>query len=225
MYEREYDGKTYTLEASGGLINSSLVMRDRETDSYWSLMKSEVIGGKLSGLKMKELPVSEKMRWRDWVAKYPNTEVLSVNGREDAFPVYEDYFSSPEGFRGSKAVDSRLPTKAPIFAFQWNGKAYAVPQSAVTNGAAYDLGGAWVFFFRPPNVEKFWSTDAYISEKNFVKRGVKWRSVGSKCVFNPQTGAFEPEGDAPCPEVLSGYDTFWYNWSLNHDEVILLGVK
>ena len=35
------------FEASGALLDASLVMRDRETDSWWSIMTSDAIGGDL----------------------------------------------------------------------------------------------------------------------------------------------------------------------------------
>ncbi|RMD94031.1 MAG: DUF3179 domain-containing protein, partial [Calditrichaeota bacterium] len=119
MYGREYQGKTLSFEPSGGLMNSSLVMQDRETDSYWSIMTGDAIGGKMKGEKLKELPVGVKMKWKDWIKKHPNTLVLSVQGREDVpRNVYRDYFRSGRGFRGIKAKDKRLKTKEPIFAFQ-----------------------------------------------------------------------------------------------------------
>ncbi len=225
MYGREYNGQTYTLEASGGLIESSLVMRDRETDSYWSLMKGEVIGGKLKGLKMQELPLGEKIKWRDWVRKHPKTLVLSVNGREDAYPVYESYFSSPGGFRGTRAVDNRLPTKAPIFAFRWNDHPYAVPQQRIEGGVVFTLDSVQVFFYRPPNAEIFRSTFAFTSKNGFEKRDSAWWSGEYR--FDPETGQFQATGQNPGtpPEKLPGFDTFWYNWSLSNGEIQLLGQK
>ena len=100
------------FEASGGLINSSLVMQDKETDSYWSIMEGESIAGEFDGTKLKELPVTHKVRWKDWVALHPETLILSLNGREDVRRnVYDEYLKSDQGFRGARAVDKRLKTK------------------------------------------------------------------------------------------------------------------
>jgi hypothetical protein len=226
VYDRKYNDQTFTLEASGGLINSSLVMQDRETDSYWSLMHNEVIEGKLKGLKIRELPVGEKMRWIDWVKKHPTTLVLSVNGREDAPPGYRGYFTSPEGFRGSKAKDERLPTKTPIFAFRYNGQAYAIPHNAVQGGKSFPLSDSLrIFLFRPYGAPLFYSTDAFISSKTLAKSRGKWRIVGTNCQFDEAAESFVDDKGQPCDvEKLNGFDTFWYNWSLNNPEVKLLGV-
>ncbi len=226
VYDREYNNKVYTLEASGGLINSSLVMQDRETDSYWSLMHNEVIGGKLKGLKIRELPVGEKIRWVDWIKKYPTTMVLSVNGREDAPPGYSGYFTSPEGFRGTKAKDERLPTKTPIFAFRYNGQKYAVPHSAIQGGKSYPLSDTLrIFLYRRYGAPLFASTVAFITTKVLARSRSKWRIIGTDCFFSEEAESFVNEKGQPCKvDKLVGFDTFWYNWSLNNPGVKLLGV-
>ena len=40
-------------------------MRDRETDSWWSIMTGEAIGGELQGAPLDELTNWEKARWGD----------------------------------------------------------------------------------------------------------------------------------------------------------------
>lgn len=108
MYGREYDGKELRFEPSGGLIHSSLVMQDKETDTYWSLMEGRALAGELEGTPLVELPAGEKTTWGDWVARYPESLVLSVDGFEhDEIDPYENYFDSSEGFRGAEA--SNLP--------------------------------------------------------------------------------------------------------------------
>ena len=227
MYAREYEGQTYTLEASGGLIHSSLVMQDRETNSYWSLMRGEVIGGELKGLKIRELPVGEKIRWVDWRARHPGTVVLSINGKESVSPVYAHYFSSPEGFRGEVASDERLPSKEPIFAFRHAGSAYAIPHSAIQNGRSIPLNDSTrLLVYRPIGAEMFLSTRAYSLKGRFSKSKGKWRVVGSDCIFNPENGRFESAENQKCAiEALSGFDTFWYNWSLNNPDTEIVGVR
>ncbi len=47
-------------------MEASLVMRDRETDSWWSIMTSTAIGGAMAGADLVELPLGEKTTWRSW---------------------------------------------------------------------------------------------------------------------------------------------------------------
>lgn len=221
MYDREYAGKTVNFEASGGLLHSSLVMQDRETDTYWSIMKGEAIGGELKGERLVELPVGSKMQWKDWVQLHPDTLVLSVRGREDV-PVnpYDDYLQDKDGFRGTRAKDSRLETKDPIYAFQYGGKPYAVPVRVVEEGKVFELSsGEKLFFYRPKNAPLFHSTAAFVSRgKGFEKKEGVWVELDSGARFNEDKGEFGSDG----VQALSGFDTFWYNWSLTNPDTELL---
>ena len=78
MYSRDYRGRTVNFEVSGGLVNASLVMQDEQTDTYWSIMEGEAVAGELSGEKLVELPIGEKIQWRHWKERHPDTLVLSV---------------------------------------------------------------------------------------------------------------------------------------------------
>ena len=82
MYGREYGGLTLSFEASGALKESSLVMRDLETDSWWSIMTGDAIGGELEGTRLEELPVGEKVRWEEWRRRHPDTLVLTLRDME-----------------------------------------------------------------------------------------------------------------------------------------------
>ncbi len=222
MYDRVYGNKEINFEASGGLINASLVMRDFETDSYWGIMKGESIGGEFKGTKLKELPFGKKAMWKDWVSEYPNTVVLSVDGREDSDAGYQRYFSSPEGFRGSVAKDDRLRTKEPIFAFHWQQQSYAIPHSAIEGGKAFDLGEVKLFLYRPKGAAIFHSTTVYQSARaGFNSVDGVWTYGDSGCTFDSSTARFDGN-EAACPQRFAGFDTFWYNWSLNNPETKLL---
>lgn len=223
MYGREYQGKKLNFEASGGLVHSSLVMQDRETDTYWAIMSGTAIRGKLTGTKLEELPVGEKMQWKDWVKKHPDTQVLSVGGLEDLQRnPYAGYFRSSQGFRGERARDKRLKTKEPIFSFHLQGESYAVAHKIVEGGKSFVLGSLKLFFYRPRKADMFQSTAAFISKnKGFEFQNGSWVDLDSGCKFNPDTGAFEGEA-ATCAERIPGFDTFWYNWSLANPDTKLL---
>ena len=114
VYDRSINSQTLNFEASGALLSASLVMRDRETDSWWSIMSSKAIGGELDGVQLTELPVGEKVTWRNWSARHPATLVLSVDGVEhvDSNP-YDNYFASEQTFRDLEIEDQRLEPGEP----------------------------------------------------------------------------------------------------------------
>lgn len=217
VYDRDYGSYTLSFEASGGLLHNSLVLQDKETDSYWSIMKGSSIAGELAGTPLKVLPVGIKVRWKEWLDLYPDTRILSVNGREHT-PVdpYQGYFYSEEGFSGRVASDQRLATKDPIFGFVWGGVSFAVPLQSVEGGAVFQVESGHIFLYRPVDSQVLRSTDAYISfSGGFARSGEKWIHLDSASTFDPGHGVFV--GETP-PDLLrmEGFDTFWYTWSPLH---------
>ena len=223
MYCRDYEGKQLNFEASGGLWHASLVMQDKETDTFWSLMTGEGLSGELKGQRLQELPVWRKVQWKDWVADHPETLVLTVPVQHIERNPYEKYFSSDRGFRGAEASDNRLPTKEPIFAFELDGRPYAVPFGGFQgNGATFRAGNRAVFFHRPTDVEVFHSSSAFtVTSGSFVLRDGVWVHDESGATFDPASGGFAGDG-AETVAPLSGFDTFWFNWSMVHEDSEIL---
>ena len=210
MYDRRYDGKVLTFEASGGLLNSSLVLQDRETDSYWPIMQGKSLQGEFAGTEMKVVAVNRKMTWAKWYREHPDTLVLSVDGVEDQKNEYDNYFDSADGFRHSQAKDKRLKTKAPIYAFRLAGKTYAVSYSDIVGGRRFYLGDKVAYLHRGVADGLQDSTLGFLG------------TTDSNCSFIERTHSLLGDG---CNTPLKGFDTFWYNWSLNNPDTVLLGQK
>ena len=220
MYSRSYAGKTHTFEPSGGLIQGALVFQDDETLTYWGLMQGKALAGPVAGTRLVELPVGHKLQWKDWVAQHPTTLVLSIQGREDvAFNPYTRYFGSKGGFRGLRATDGRLATKAPIYAVQLGARKIAIPFTAFVGGGVVSLGkDGWAFLYRPAGVSIFHGTIAFQSKARFRKSGTAWSVGGAR--FDPVRGAWSGKAS---PKRLQGFDTFWYSWSLANPKTEVLG--
>jgi hypothetical protein len=221
VYGRRYGEHELKFEASGGLMHASLVMQDKETDTYWSIMTGGAVAGELEGTKLEELPLSVKVQWKDWVATHPETMVLSVDGVEhiDENP-YEDYFESEEGFHGITAEDERLATKTPIYAFWHDGAPYAVAHEEFAGGGAFELGEQTMFLYRPTGAEVFSSTLAFLVPEKVTRSGGEW-TTASGATYNDETGEFTGTGsDRIRPP--QGFDTFWFNWSLTNPNTEVL---
>ncbi len=221
MYGRRYRDRDLHFEASGGLIDSALVMQDRETDSYWSLMKGRALAGDYAGTVLRELPVGERTRWRDWLRSHPDTLVLSVGGvehvRQDP---YARYFEDRRGFRGQRARDRRLETKAPVYAFERAGVSYAAPHAILEGGHVARLeDGQWALLYRRPGAKISDSTFAYVSDLGFDHQDDGWVDLATGARFEAEPARF-PDGQVA---RLGGFDTFWYTWSLSHRDTTLLG--
>lgn len=61
---------------SGLLYNSDVLLYDRQTGSLWSQIHKMAITGDMKGTALIALPLTHTT-WRDWVARYPDTDVLS----------------------------------------------------------------------------------------------------------------------------------------------------
>lgn len=195
------------FEASGALKDASLIMRDKETDSWWSIMSSTAIGGELDGADLVELPIGRKAMWKDWVADHPDTLVLSIDGREhDETNPYDGYFESRDTFRGLVSRDDRLPPKEPIFSFHTADRAWAIPHNAIFGGLLVSNGGfpgRQLLVYREPEVAMFASSVAYL-----VDDEVAAADGGDVSKLLEQAAA----GNAGF-EPVEGFDTFWYMWA------------
>ena len=204
-----------SFEPSGALEMASLVMRDRETNSWWSIMSSKAIGGELVGTDLQELPVGEKATWADWRTRHPNTLVLSIDGLEhvDSNP-YDSYFGDGGTFRGIEVADDRLPPKAPIFGFRLNGRPVAIAHDRIEGGRLVEidgLPGKNVLFHRPPGASVFQSTVAVSFPVGAVEE-----SDPAVLLARIEDGTLNGA------ERLEGFDTFWYTWVLVNPSTRLL---
>ena len=179
-------------------------MRDRETDSWWSIMTSDAIGGSLEGVDLVVLPVGEKTTWRDWSRRHPNTVVLSVDGEEhvDNNP-YDNYVASDGTFRDLEVEDDRLEPKAHIYSFWYNNEPWAVSHKAFKGGEVLEpegLDGKRLLVYRSKKGPLYESSRAYLIDADLasahkVKELLAMAESG--------TDGFE---------ILPGFDTFWYTW-------------
>ncbi len=221
MYGRNYAGKTLHFEPSGGLIHATLVMQDRETDSYWPILNGEAIAGDLDGTLLDELTIGEKAQWADWKGRYPHTLVLSVGGQEhaDSNP-YDNYLSSDRVFRDGQLADTRLSAKAHIFAFELEGTPYAVASEHFTgSGVLLQLGDHQILLQRPAGAAIYRSSAAFVAPKPaegdaFEAHSGTWVHRASGSRLDPASASFVGEG-ASTVQRLPGVDTFWFNWSMN----------
>jgi len=199
------------FEASGALMKASLVMRDRETDSWWSIMTSQALAGEMEGAELVELPFGEKTTWGAWRAQHPETEILSVDGREhEPQDSYSDYFASDRTFRDLEIGDKRLPPKEPVYAFWLDGRPHAVAQKLAEGGRffALDKGGR-VFLYREEGAAIFASTLGFLAPED--GSGQDTTSSGY-LEYLRGSGA----------QRLQGFDTFWYSWvAINQDTELL----
>jgi hypothetical protein len=75
-------GEVLSFGVSGLLYNSDVLLYDYQTDTLWSQIMSKAISGPLKGTDIEAVAVAHTT-WRDWEARFPETQVLTVNAMLD----------------------------------------------------------------------------------------------------------------------------------------------
>ena len=112
IYDRSVDGRVLTFENSGALWRDTLVLRDRETGTYWSAATGLALSGSLAGRRLDPVPATYTTA-REWRRAFPETRYADL-GLPTSVPLsMKIYGASPwQGLSGVKARDRRFPAKS-----------------------------------------------------------------------------------------------------------------
>ena len=167
-------------------------------------MTSDAISGDLDGTNLVVLPAGEKVIWKEWSRRHPDTLVLSVEGEVhvDNNP-YDNYFASEGTFRDLEIDDRRLEPKAHIYSFWYEGEPWAVSHEAYKGGAILEsdnLEGKRLLLYRSKKGPLYESSRAYLVEAELAST-----HKAKELLAMAESGAIGIE-------PLAGFDTFWYTW-------------
>ena len=115
IYDRRVDGQTLTFENSGALWRDMLVMRDRETGTYWTPANGRALYGPLAGKTLAGIP-APLAKTADWGELDPDLLCLDT-GEMTAVALQLRLYkaSNMEGLSGEKRTDARYAPKARVF--------------------------------------------------------------------------------------------------------------
>src|SRR5690606_17376415 len=131
---REVNEEVLTFGNTGNLRHSTLIMWDRQTQSWWQQFSGEAIVGTYTGTRLRIIP-SILTSYGDFATRYPEGEVLS---RETGFTrpyrtnPYERYSSSSRPFLFEGELDPRLPATHQVLAGVIEGLPVAYPFSILS---------------------------------------------------------------------------------------------
>lgn len=142
MYSGIIDGEATTFGTSGMLYRSNKLMYDRKTESLWSQLTGEPVVGPLAGrgLRLKFF-ASELTTWEEWVARHPDTTVLSNDTgvyqasfylpESDPSAIYYEYFNTPDTMFPVVSRDDTFEAKQIVLGVNIGGATKAYPVKAV----------------------------------------------------------------------------------------------
>ena len=142
-----FKGAQMTFGTTGKLVNSNLVMYDRETDSEWPQILGQAVSGSQKGAMLKTFPVI----WTTWESaksRYPDALVLSTDTGflrsygTDPYGSYlrkGTYYDSGGPFFAVMVEDNRLREKEVVTGIRINGHALAVVKSSMAEKKVVNL--------------------------------------------------------------------------------------
>ncbi|HEV2108931.1 MAG TPA: DUF3179 domain-containing (seleno)protein [Thermomicrobiales bacterium] len=178
----EPDGTVYDFGTTGNLRLSDLVMRDRQTESWWQQLSGEAIVSALTGNALTPVP-AQILGWHAFKDAYPDGDGLSRETGfdrpygENPYPGYDDINSSPFLFDGETA--GRLPAMKRVVGLTVGGNTVAYPFSALAESGAIndEVGGQPVAIFHAGGARSALDSSDIASARDMGQAGVFLREV------------------------------------------------
>jgi hypothetical protein len=194
-FERTIDGVEVEFGVSGKLYNSNLVMYSRsndkfKTESLWTQVGGEAIVGDLTGKKLKKITL-DTVTWKDWLAKHPDTKVLSQDTgfvRDYDSDPYGDYYTREGVFAPLENTDERLFEKAIVFGIEIGEKSKAYPEEELKKNPQFTDE------FAGKKLQVTRNSDGSVRIKNLTDGGEIIPEIGfwfAWAAFNPDTELYK----------------------------------
>ena len=190
-FSSDVAGKVTEFGVSGLLYNSDVLLYDKNTESLWSQIMGEAVSGALVGEKLKPIPISHTT-WRDWVARHPDTRVLSTEtgfSRDYARNPYQGYEQSRQLYFGvnNKAPQNYHP-KEQVIGLEFNGvyKAYPFVE-----------------------LEKH-GEPQFKDSVNGISVTINWDSTNQSVILSNSKGV-----------EIAGIQGFWFAWFAFHPDTLV----
>lgn len=243
------DGELLDFGTSGKLLNSNLVMYDRQTETYWAQATGQAILGELTGEQLTFVP-ARILSFGDWRAGHPDGLVLSrQTGHERPYGEnpYVGFDTSERPFLFSGELDERLPATSRVLGIARAGDVVAFPYETVSadaeNGWAVvteSVAGSPVVVFWKAGTTSALDTQRIVSGRDVGAiaayrpeidgreltfelggRGIVDRETGSTWSILGRAISGPLQGEELLPELW--IDSFWFDWAAFHPETRIFG--
>jgi hypothetical protein len=186
---RSRDGAMLTFGTSGKLVNSNLLMYDRQSDSQWPQILGIAIDGKNKGMVLEEIPLAWT-HWSRWRRRHADTLVLSTDTgyfrsyERDPYGSYDKsgtYYDSGEPLFPVMAKDGRFNPKDVVVGVKADGRQLAIHKQGLRTRkvANMELAGHLLAVFYNPHLD---SARVFVRQLN-----------GKPTIFSSQKGRIVDE--------------------------------
>ncbi len=244
VIDRRVGNRELTFGVSGTLLNSALLMWDRETSSLWSHFTGEGVLGHYSGAKLDVLP-SQTISFGQFRRAFPDGQVLSEIHEENANPGRygaNAYNGQQVGFLFDGEFDERLPREDLVVGVDFQGDATAIRFSDLDDTGVQYFGGDDVLVALHvagssaafDGVDVNTGTDigqigVFVSELNGEALVLNQTADGS--LFEDQLGnqwnifgqAVSGPDAGESLEQIPHLDVFWFAWAAYQPDTVIIG--
>lgn len=230
------DGGSYDFGTTGKLVNSNLLMYDRQTDSEWPQLLGAAITGVARGEALEEIPV-DWTTWSSWRRAHPDTVVLTTETGylrsygQDPYGSYtplSGYYENDRLLFDVLHTDDRLPRKEVVIGVKHGEDRLAVPKALVRDRQAVRavVGGEPVVVLHDPDLdegraflERLPSGETAVSPAGTPGR---YRDDSTGSLWNASGTAVDGplQGEA-LPRLLS-LDVMWFAWFAFYPQTALI---
>ena len=120
VYDISIDGHALAFELVGA-ITFNAVFKDKQTGSWWRQETGEAVKGPYSGKILEDIPM-EQMSLRNWLAKYPDSEILQY---DPTFQKKYNFLTSLINYEASLPGWHRQETPPLVIGVELDGQARA----------------------------------------------------------------------------------------------------
>lgn len=211
---------------SGKLLNSNLVMYDRQTgvESLWPQILGRAVTGPHKGERLAEFPLVWTT-WNRWREQHPQTLVLTAEtgfirtyGR-DPYGSYQregTYYDRGGPFFPVMARSDRFPAKKVVIGVRWNGCPLAIPKEEfrAQRVANTSLGGELILILYEEAVDTI-----HVFSRKVEGVTLEFRLEDGAIVDAPTRSEWTPLGQAirgPLRgtklSLINCFDVMWFAW-------------
>ena len=138
IYDRRAGGRVLEFRNSGALWRDSLVLRDRETGTYWSAATGRALYGPLAGERLRPVP-AVLARVSAWEKVFPRSLYMDLD-RDTSVPLLMRLYSASQwqGLSGQRTGDLRHRPKETVFTVAEDDEAVAFTAGEIEAAGRFD---------------------------------------------------------------------------------------
>lgn len=238
---RSPSGEPLTFGTTGKLVNSNLLMYDRQTGSEWPQILGRAITGKMRGAALEEIPLVWTT-WRSWRKR--GSEEVPVLSTEtgyirsygsDPYGSYSTeqrlnnsrgYYDSPDILFPVLARSDRLSAKTEVVGMKaGNARGAIVKENVLQKGARnFEIGDRALVAAADPGLGTVW-----VFDRRLGKETLEFRPGDGGVLIDQRDRTWKREGltlEGPGGEGLPAarfYEVMWFAWYAFFPETRLFG--